>query len=474
MKNAGLIQRCLLGWLALVIAIAAVPPPRAVADAELKNRVDALAQPLVDGGKVVGLAVGVIRGGETHIFSYGRHVQGGEMKITGDTIFEIGSLTQAFTGLLLADMAERGLVRLDQPVQDLLPRTVAVPKHGDRPITLLDLVTNTSGLPKRPDNLDSWNRMNPYAGYSVGQLYEYLSRQSLAAEPGAKLEFSYLGMGLLGHALALRAGMSYEALLKMRIAAPLGLKDTTVTLDEAQQKRFAQGYNARVRPTADRDDPILTGAGAIRSSMNDVLRFIRANIEPAGTRFETALLASQVPRFEKPDMPRAATSWVFVDTGSEDGLARIGGTGGFRNYAVFNPKLKIGVVVLANTASDEIYGLGNQVVKLLFPPTVGIGVGLGWRAEDGGYPTVKDLFAGGPAAKSGGIEVGDRLVGIEDESGVIVDFKVKSAREVLGLIRGARGSSLRVVVEKNDERKVYELIREIIEPAATAATSSKR
>jgi CubicO group peptidase (beta-lactamase class C family) len=394
------------------------------------------------------------------------------LKITGDTMFEIGSLTQAFTGLLLADMTERGLVRLDQPVQDLLPPSVAVPKHGDRPITLLDLVTNTSGLPKRPDNLNSWNRMNPYVNYSAERLYDFLSRQSLAAEPGAKLEFSYLGMGLLGHALALRAGMSYEALLKGRISAPLGLKDTTVTLDEAQQERFAQGYNVKVRPTADRDDPILTGAGAMRSSMNDVLRFIRANIEPTGTPLESALRASQVPRFEKPDMPRAATAWVFVDTGSEDGLARIGGTGGFRNYAVFNPKLKIGVVVLSNTASDDIYGLGNQLVKLLFPPIVGIGVVLGWRAEDGGYPTVKDLLAGGPAAKSGGIEVGDRIAGVEDENGRFVDFKEKSPRESIALIRGPHGSSLRVVVEPKDggERKVYRLIREIVEPAAAASS----
>ncbi|MGH7766044.1 MAG: serine hydrolase [Candidatus Binatia bacterium] len=463
MMNVGLIRRCLFGWLALVFTVSAVPAARAAGAAELKNRVDALAQPLVDDGKVVGLAIGIIRGGETYVFGYGRLVKGGDNKPDGATIFEIGSLTQAFTGLLLADMAERGLVQLDQAVQKLLPASVTVPKYGNRTITLLDLVTNTSGLPKRPDNLNSWNRMNPYSDYSAEQLYEFLSRHSLAGEPGAKMEFSYLGMGLLGHALALRAGISYDELIKRRICGPLGLKDTTVTLTEAQQKRFAQGYNAKVRPTADRDDPILSGAGALRASMNDLLRFIGANIEPAGTPLERALRASQEQRFGRPDMPRAATSWIFVDTGAEDGLARIGGTGGFRNYAVFDPKLKTGVVVLANTARDDIYRLGNQLVKLLFPPIVGIGVGLRWQAEDGGYPTVKNLFPGGPAAKSGGIGAGDRLVGIEDEGGRFVDFKEKSPREAIGLIRGARGSAVRIVVEKNGERKVYDLIRDVVD-----------
>ncbi|HEY3303879.1 MAG TPA: serine hydrolase [Candidatus Binatia bacterium] len=473
MKSVGLIRRCLFGWLTLLFAVSLIPAARAAGDDELKSRVDALVQPLIDDGKVVGLAIGVIRGAETHVFSYGRLVQGGQNKPTGDTIFEIGAIGQAFTGLLLADMAERGLVRLDQRVEDLLPAAVSVPKFGDRAITLLDLVTHTSGLPRMPDNFKPKSKMNPHADYTVEQMYDFLSRHTLTRAPGEKYEYSNLGMGLLGHVLGLRAGLDYEELLKRRISEPLGLKQTTITLSEEQQKRFAQGYNARVKPTSQWDIPTFTGAGGHRSSVNDLLRFLRANIDPAGAPLENALRASHVQRFEKAYMPRLAMAWVFADIDSEDTLWLTGASGGFRSVAAFDPKLKIGVVVLANTASDETDKLGKQILALLSPAISGIGVGLGWRAEDAGYPTVKELFRGGPAAKSGGIAVGDRLVGIEDDKGKLIDFKEKDPRKVIAMIRGARGSSVRIVVEKNGERKVYKLIREIVGQVAQAPSSSK-
>jgi CubicO group peptidase (beta-lactamase class C family) len=319
-----------------------------------------------------------------------------------------------------------------------------------------------------PDNFKPKNRANPHANYSVEQLYEFLSRHSLAREPGAKLEFSNVGMGLLGHALSLRAGMNYEELVKRRIWEPLGLKQTTITLTEAQQKRLAQGYNVIGKPTPPWDNPILVGAGGQRSSVNDLLRFLRVNIEPAGSPLEKALRASQVQRFERPNMARMAMTWVFADIGSEDTLVHMGGTLGFRNFAAFDPKLKIGLVVLANTARDDIYGLGGQIMALLSPPVAGIGVTMRTQGEGAVYPTILQVHPGGAAAKSGGIGVGDRLVGIEDGGGKLVDFKGKSQREVLALIRGRRGSTLRLVVEPKgtDERKVYELIREIIDLVA--------
>jgi len=476
MKGAIILRRCLFVRLALLFAVSVIPSARAAEDAHIEARIDALAQPLVNDGKVVGLAIGIIRGGETHVFSYGRLAKNRPEKPTGDSIFEIGAIGQAFTGLLLADMAERGLVRLDQPIQDLLPDTVAVPKRGDRSITLIDLVTHTSGLPRMPDNFKPNNKANPYADYTVAQLYEFLSRNSLTRDPGSKFEYSNVGMGLLGHALALRAGMSYEELFKRRIGELLGLKQTAITLNEAQNKRLAQGHNARGMPASQWDIPTLPGAGGHRSSIYDLLRFLRANIDPAGVPLEKALRASHVQRFEGFNMPRLAMAWVFTDIGTEDTLGLSGATGGFRSFAAIDPKLKIGVVVLANKVGEDTNRLGAQILSLLSPPVAGIGTGLNWQGEDAVYPTVTGILPGSAAAKSGAIAVGDRLVGIEAESGKFVDFKGKSQRGVLALIRGQRGSTLRLVVEpkEGNGRMIHELVREIIEPVAPAPAPNKR
>jgi hypothetical protein len=283
-------------------------------------------------------------------------------------------------------------------------------------------------------------------------------------------------MGLLGHALALRAGMNYEELFKRRIGEPLGLKQTTITLNEAQNNRLAQGYNARGMAASQWDIPTLTGAGGHRSSTNDLLRVLRVNINPGRTSLEKALRASQVQRFERFNMPRVAMAWVFTDVGSEDTLGLSGATGGFRSFAAFDPKLKIGVVVLANRVGQDTNRLGGQLLSLLSPPVAGIGTGLSWQGEDAVYPTVTGILPGSAAAKSGAIAVGDRLLGIEDEGGKFVDFKGKSQRGVLALIRGRRGSTLRLVVEPKDGngRAVFELIREVIEPVASAPSPSKR
>jgi len=464
MQSVKIVRRYLFSWLALLLTLSVIPVAWSE-DGQLRARIDALAQPLITEGKIVGLAIGIIRGNETYVLEYGEVTKGSREKPTGETIFEIGSVGKVFTGLLLADMVERQFVRLDQPVQDLLPSAVTVPKKGDRAITLLDLVTHTSGLPRMPDNLKPNNRANPYADYTVEHLYEFLSGYSLARKPGSKYEYSNLGFGLLGHALALRAGMTYEELLKRRICELLGLKQTTITLTEEQQKRLAQGYDGKGRPIPHRDMPTLAGAGAHRSSVNDLLRFLRVNIDPSGSPLERALRASQVLRFESPNVPSLAMAWRIRYVGSGYSLWHGGGIGGFRSIAFFDPNLKIGMVVLANTAGSDAGRLASQVMGLLLPPVVGIGATVGWQGGDAVYPTVLKVSPGGPAAKSG-ISVGDRIVGIEDEKGKIVDFKTKSRRDVIGLIRGPHGSTLRLIVELkgSDERKVYELIREIIGP----------
>ena len=162
--------------------------------------------------------VGVIEPQGRRVVAYGSLNQGDPRPLNGDTIFEIGSVTKVFTSLLLADMVQRGEVALADPVAKYLPADVKVPERGGRVITLVDLSTHTSGLPRMPSNFHPKDPANPYADYTVEQLYQFLSSYQLTRDIGSQFEYSNLGGGLLGQALARRAGMDYEALVRSRIA----------------------------------------------------------------------------------------------------------------------------------------------------------------------------------------------------------------------------------------------------------------
>ena len=219
------------------------------------------------------MAVGLVSPKGTQIIGYGRISDKDATRPGPDTVFEIGSISKVFTGLLLARLVEQKVVSLNEPVQKLLGDSMQVPKYGEREITLVDLATHTSGLPRMPNNFTPKDPKNPYADYTVEQMNEFLGRHKLVREPGQQSAYSNLGMGLLGHALALKAGKSYEALLRDEICKPLDMNDTVITLDASRQARFAQGHDADGNVESHWDIPTLAGAGAIRSTAADMLKF---------------------------------------------------------------------------------------------------------------------------------------------------------------------------------------------------------
>jgi len=149
----------------------------------------------------IGLAVGIVSEKGSQTVSYGKLSRGSDREIDGDTVLEIGSITKVFTSILLADMVEHGEVSLNDPIAKFLPKSVRVPTKDGKEITLVDLSTHTSGLPRLPTNLAPKDPRNPYADYTVEQLYDFLSKYTLTREIGSKYEYSNLGVGLLGHLL---------------------------------------------------------------------------------------------------------------------------------------------------------------------------------------------------------------------------------------------------------------------------------
>ncbi len=193
----------------------------------------------------VGIVVGVIEPQGRRVVAYGSLNQGDPRPLNGDTTFEIGSVTKVFTSLLLSDMVQRGEVALADPVAKYLPAEVKVPERGGRVITLVDLSTHTSGLPRMPSNFNPKDPANPYADYTAEQLFQFISSFQLTRDIGSQFEYSNLGGGLLGQALARRAGMDYEALVRTRITGPLGMSSTGITLSPEMKARLALGASRR-------------------------------------------------------------------------------------------------------------------------------------------------------------------------------------------------------------------------------------
>jgi serine-type D-Ala-D-Ala carboxypeptidase/endopeptidase len=315
----------------------------------------------------VGVAVGVRRDGETVVLGRGRIAAERPEAPGGDTIFEIGSVTKVFTATALALAVGEGSMALDDPVQRWLPTDVRLPVRG-RPITLADLATHTSGLPRLPRGLlrrALRERHNPYASFGAEDLRRAIPATRPRRRPG-RFRYSNYGFGLLGHVLALRAGTTYEALIAERVCAPLGLADTSVAVPEAKRARFAQGHTRWGRPTSHWDLPALPGAGALRSTVLDLLVFLDAQLAAGAGPLGDAIRATHDPRVRRRTLS-VGLGWM-ISTPVRGRRWRVlwhdGGTGGFRSAGGFVPETRTAVVVLSNSARSTTI-IGVKVLEAL-------------------------------------------------------------------------------------------------------------
>jgi D-alanyl-D-alanine-carboxypeptidase/D-alanyl-D-alanine-endopeptidase len=360
---------------------AAVP----AADPTFDERVAMLVQPLLDGDWIMGTEVALLAGGRYRAYGFGATHEGGPPP-DEHTLFEIGSITKTFTGLLLAELVNEGRVRLEQPVAELLPSGVRVPDFQGRQITLVDLATHTSGLPRLPANLlpepvQPEDLLDPYARYDEADLFEFLSSYELTVEPGTVEEYSNLGFGLLGYALSRADGTSYRGAIERHITQPLGMFDTTISLTDAQSERFATGHDAdlEARPLWNFSEPT-AGAGALRSTVPDLVSYlfaqrgIRGLAAPDAGLAEDAGGASLARSVELSHQVFRATAgsiqqglgWAVVP--ARELVLHNGATGGFNSIVLYDKLYDLGVVVLSNTASYSSFtdALGFELLTLLY------------------------------------------------------------------------------------------------------------
>jgi CubicO group peptidase (beta-lactamase class C family) len=311
----------------------------------LADRIDTLHQN-------VGIVVGIVDGNGRRFVSYGSFSVKDPRPVGNDTVFEIGSTTKVFTSTILADMVQRGEVSLDDPVAKYLPTDVKMPQRGGKQITLIDLATHTSGLPRMPSNFAPKDIQNPYADYTVANLFQFLSTYELKRDIGSQFEYSNMGVGLLGQALGRRTGMDYEALVRARVTGPLKMENTRIALSPEMRSRLAPGHNEARQPTANWDLPTFAGAGALRSDARDMLTFIAANLGYVESPLGPAMAAmTKVRRPGNGPQSDIALGWIAAKREGRVIYWHNGGTGGYRSFIGFDPKSRVGVVALSNMAT---------------------------------------------------------------------------------------------------------------------------
>jgi CubicO group peptidase (beta-lactamase class C family) len=311
-------------------------------------------RPYIDKRQARGIVVGLIEpDGSRRVLTFGEAGEGAR-PLAASSVFEIGSITKSFTGVVLADMVRRGEVKLDDPVAKYLPADVRVPSRNGRQITLVDLATHRSGLPRLPTGYEPPDPGNPYAQYAAEHLHAFLKGYELEHDPGAKFEYSNLGMGLLGHALARAAGVeSFQKLVTDRVLRPLGMSMTAYGRTGALAPWMTRGHNKEGALAPPFDIAVLAGGGGINSNVTDLMKYLDANIGEPTSALEHAMRdAHRGNHSPRPGM-EVGFGWMTMKRGALNLVGSRGGSAGYSTFIAFDPDTRAGVVVLANSGDFE-------------------------------------------------------------------------------------------------------------------------
>jgi CubicO group peptidase (beta-lactamase class C family) len=353
---------------------------------EITNELKALINDRLDKNKTnAAIAIGFVDPNGTQFYGYGKMSNTSNATVDENTVFPIGSITKVFTTTLLADMVNKGLINLEDPIEKYLPSNVTVPQYNGHKITIEDLATHTSGLPEWPDNfcpddtadIDSFqNRKGMIdkcanaTDYTFDQFYQALSNTTIQREPGTKLEYSSFGSGLLGHILTLKSNMSsFDSLLDHSILDVLGMNDTSFGLSDSQKSRLAVGhFNGQELPALNFPSP-LAPSGSLHSTASDMLKFLSANMGLIKTKLDGAMQESHLIIHGTDMFPnnlRASDNndnighyvglgWFVTTNFGHEVIWHNGAlVSGYNSYMAFNPTTERGIVILLSTAKQDI------------------------------------------------------------------------------------------------------------------------
>jgi CubicO group peptidase (beta-lactamase class C family) len=320
--------------------------------------------PAIEAGLFPGAVIGIYKDGEASFYPVGTLNFDTDEAPTIDTLYEIGSISKVFTGVLFADAVRRGEVSRDTLVDDLLPDGYKVKTKEGEDLKLWHLTTHTSGWATAPVNLAPADGEKPFTGYTQEMIFEAVNLMPLKQAPGTKMEYSNFAVGLLGTLISINAHGEYESLAKERIIEPLGIENFTIALDEDQQKRLAPATASGRQTKAWGKTGPIDPAGMWVTNAPGLLKFATANLtEHEGEVYESLTLARE-PLFDLGNGGKICSGWFRAGDGST--YWHNGMTGGYSSYMAVNPRFGAAVVILTNGASFQTTAVGEKIIQSLF------------------------------------------------------------------------------------------------------------
>lgn len=301
------------------------------------------------------IVVGIVTTNGTQVSGFGNISSSNNTKVDGDTVFDIASIAKTFVTIILADMVRQGLVSLDDPIEKYLPiNNITVPSYNGHKITLEDLATHTSGLPGFPVG---WVRNQ---SYTTQQVYDFISNTTLSNEPGTKASYSDIGMGLLGHILSLRAGVSFDQLVNDRILDVLAMDSTGmrmtasgISVPEDIKSRFTKGHIAGKEVNLEFVPETIQSAGAMYSTTNDLLKYLSANMGLIETKINEAMQETHLIRHSFGQSSSYESlkdyiglGWIVTTDFGKEVFSHTGSIDGYTTIIGFNPSMQMGLVIL--------------------------------------------------------------------------------------------------------------------------------
>jgi D-alanyl-D-alanine-carboxypeptidase/D-alanyl-D-alanine-endopeptidase len=259
--------------------------------------------------------------------------------------------------MLLAFEDRQGAMHIDDPLARYAPAGSRVPDFNGASITLAHLAEHTSGLPRVVPSASS--PMPPE------RLWQFLGSYQLTRAPGQQYLYSNLGFALLARAIVRRSNASDEDQLYARIiTGPLGLHDTAVNLTQAQHARLARGFHPNGQPAPEFGPgfPAMTGAGAVRSTLDDMMRYLDFELGRVDIPLRALLPVLHQPRHAAGPNGSVGLAWQMRNGPAGTIVYKDGAMPGYASFMVFAPSRDTGVVVLSNQAKCAVPRIATQII----------------------------------------------------------------------------------------------------------------
>ena len=321
---------------------------------------------------MVGLSLGLYYNQEEFFHNFGTIEIGNNISPTQNTIYEIGSITKTFTGILLAHAVLEDKINLNDDIRPYLNNDYDNLRYDKFPIRIINLANHTSGLPEDIVPKEFFSLNNP-TFYDIIDMFEEDSGSIFLRDlhdieidtlPGSKVQYSNTGMIILGIILENVYSSKYSDLIDKYFTLPFGMKNTKTVFYKSETDNYTKGYDKTGNIMPHITFQIAGAAGGLKSTTSDMIRYIRANLN---TDDETILLSHKSTI--SLNGQEIGLGWqIRHDLSGEKVLWHDGGEPGFSSYVAIIPTKDIGIICFTNQRGrqNQLETLSESIIKDIF------------------------------------------------------------------------------------------------------------